>query len=281
MSWSKVKTLLIVLFIFVNGFLLYNNFKIAGSSEVSQNTVNSTVKILERNNVIIEPSIIRRKPEKMKKAEISNSINSRSNLAVNLLGNCTETEEGYVSAKGKLRFSSVAFYYENYDTGNKKKINPGNAVEVAAEFLREKNFEVESSWVQDFSNLRNGYEVKFGKRIKDYAVYESYVVVKTDLKGVLVSIEGYWPEIILDSNSDFDVDCVSETTVLINLLSAEEFDTSVENHVVDIQTGYTLGGLPENESPILLTLLPAYRVILKNGENYIFDCETGEFLYKY
>jgi len=281
LSWSKVKTLLIILFVFVNGFLLYNTVKIGGSSEISQTTVNNTVKILNRNNVKIDTSIIRKKPEKLKKAEISNSIDSRSKLATSLLGNCTETAEGYVSAKGKIRFSSVAFYYENYEKINAKKINEGNAVDVAAEFLREKNFEVETSWVQDFSNARNGYVVKFGKKINGFWIYESYIEVKIGENGVLQSIEGYWPEVILDKNSSTEIVCVSETTVLINLLSSEGFDTSVENEVVDIQTGYTLGGSPESEKPILLTVLPAYRVILKNGENYIFDCETGGFLYKY
>ena len=50
MSWSKIKSMLIVLFIFVNAFLLYNTFKINNPSELSQQTLNDTVQILNNNN---------------------------------------------------------------------------------------------------------------------------------------------------------------------------------------------------------------------------------------
>lgn len=280
MSWSRIKTLLIVLFVFVNCFLLYNSAKIGGSSEISQQTANDTIEILKRNNVTIDPSIIHRKPEKLKKAEIANSIDSRSKLAANLLGNCSETEDGYIGSNGKVIFSSVAFYYENFDKSFKKAINDGNAVEVAALMLNEKKFEVKSSQVQDFSSTDDGFEVRFGNKIDDYPVYESFINIKITADGVLKTIDGYWPEIILNNTSG-KVSCVSETTVLINLLSAEGFNGSEENEVVDIRMGYSLGGKPESDSKILLTLLPAYRVVLKNGENYIFDGENGEFIYKY
>ena len=92
MSWSKIKTMLIVLFVFVNAFLLYNSMNPGNSSEISQQTVNETVQILEANGVKIEPSTIKRKPETLRKAEISNSIESRSQLSGNMLGNCNETE---------------------------------------------------------------------------------------------------------------------------------------------------------------------------------------------
>ncbi len=281
MSWSKIKSMLIVLFVFVNIFLIYNSVNTRDTFEVSQQTVNETVEILRQSGVTIDPSIIRRKPETLKKAEISNSIDSRSKLAANLLGNCSETENGYISENGKIVFSSVAFSYENLDTSVKKQIDEGNAVEVAAEFLRDKRFEVESSWVQDYSATEKGYEVKFGKKINGYSVYESFITINIGSDGVIKTIEGYWPEVLISEAVAHRVDCVNETTVLINLLSAKGIDLSVENEVVDIITGYSLGGLPQSDSPILLTLLPAYRVILKNGENYIFDGENGEFIYKY
>ena len=74
---------------------------------------------------------------------------------------------------------------------------------------------------------------------------------------------------------------LSEKTLGYEIVDYKYKKGAVENEVVDILTGYSLGGLPESENPILLTLLPAYRVILKNGENYIFDGENGEFIYKY
>lgn len=281
MSWSKIKTMLIVLFVFVNAFLLYNSMNPGNSSEISQQTVNETVQILEANGVKIEPSTIKRKPETLRKAEISNSIESRSKLAGNMLGNCNETENGYISDTGKIVFSSVAFSYENFDSSIKKEINEGNAVSVAAEMLNEKKLGVESSWVQDFSVNEKGYEVRFGKKINGYSVYESFVTVKISPEGVLETVEGYWPEVVINEASAGTVKFVGETTVLINLLSAEGFDLEKENEVVDIHTGYSLGGLPESNNPILLTALPAYRIVLKNGENYIFDGENGEFIYKY
>ena len=281
MSWSKVKTLLIVLFAFVNAFLLYTTLKTGSSPEISQEMVSETIEILKRNNVEVDASAINRKPAVMQKAEIENSIDARANLAVKLLGNCSETEDGYVSKDGKISFSAVAFYYENFNKNHKKNISEKNAVEVATEFLNEKGFQVERAQVWDFTATEKNYEVTFRMDKDGYTVFESYIRIEILPNGILQSIEGYWPEVVLRKGSAMRVRCVSETTVLINLLSAEGFNTTVPNEVVDIRTGYTLGSLPETDSPILLTLLPAYRVILKNGESYVFDAENGEFIYKY
>ena len=280
MSWQKVKTLLIVLFIFVNAFLIYKVYLGQGNSdEVPQETINETVKILERNNVKIDENIIKRKSETLKKAEISNSIDRRGSLAKQLLGNCSETETGYKSSKGTIDFSSVAFTYKNSDNTLKKKISDSDAIEKTVEFLNEKGFDVQSSGVRDFTVTDEAYIVRFGKEIAGYNVFESYLETTVGKDGKLIAIEGYWPEVNQKDSSKTKL--INETTVLINLLSAYGFDTSVQNEIVDIQTGYTLGSLPEQDSPILLTLLPAYRVILKNGENYIFDATTGGFIYKY
>ena len=282
MSWSKVKTMLIVLFIFVNGFMLYNlYFKHGSSPEVSAETVADTVSIMENNNVTIDPAIIRRKANRLRKAEISNSIDARSTLAENLLGSCIETETGYISDEGKLTFNSVAFSFENYNSEYAKPgINENNAINLASDLLVQKGFDVKKSDIRDFYSSETGFVAKFGKDVDGFPVYECYLHIYISPEGVVTRIDGYWPEVFRDNYSSA-VTCINETAVLINLLTAQGFDTSKKNEVVDIQTGYTLGGLPESDSPIMLTLLPSYRVILKNGENYIFNAENGEFIYEY
>ena len=281
MSWSKVKTLLIVLFAFVNIFLAYNlYFKSGTASEVSTQTVTSTIEILKRNNVEISPSLINRKNKKVKKIEIVNSIDTHSTLAENLLSESRKTSDGYTGTNGELKFSGVGFEYINKDKTGKLNINDNNAIEVSVKLLKEKGFEIKSSDIRDFTKSSQCYTLKFGKNINSLPIYESSLVIKIDTSGYLLSIEGYWPEIKKIRN-DSKIETVNETTVLINLITAPDFDTKKENEVVDIQLGYTLGGLPESETPILLTPLPAYRIILKNGENYIFDAKTGEFVYRY
>ncbi len=281
MSWSKVKTILIMLFIFVNGFLIYNiYFAQPATDEVSQQTVADTVKILKNNNISVKSDIIHRKSEKMKRLEIENSINARSTLGTSLLGKYTETEEGYKSDSGKLTFSSVAFEYENSDKSLKKSnISDSNAIELAAEFLNEKGFDVNSSAVRDFSVNDDTYVVKFGNEIEGMPIYESYLSVVISRDGMLMKIEGYWPEISTTESSS--ISCVDATKVLINLLSVPELDTTQHQDIVEIQLGYSLGGLPESETPVLLNILPAYRIILKNGENYIFDAGDGKYLYSH
>lgn len=281
MSWSKVKTLLIILFAFVNIFLAYNlYFKSGTASEVSAQTVESTVKVLERNNVGISPSIINRKNKKIKKIEILNSIDTHSTLAKNLLENCTKTSDGYKGDAGEIKFKGVEFEYIHKEKRERLNINDNNAVDLAIKLLNEKGFEVKSSDIRDFKKNSQCYTLKFGKNVDSLPVYESSLVIKIENAGYLLSIEGYWPE-VKKIRSDTKIEAVSETTVLINLITAPGFETKNENEVVDIQLGYTLGGQPESETPILLTPLPAYRIILKNGENYIFDAKTGEFVYKY
>ncbi len=281
MSWSKVKTLLIILFLFLNIFLAYNlYYKNGTSGEISTRTIEETVEILKRNNVEIDKSIISRKTRKIKKVEILNSIDTHYSLAKSLIGECYKTEDGYTGELGEIKYKEVAFEYVNYDKTNKKSITESNAIDVAVKFLKEKGFEIKSADVRDFLKNDKNYIVKFGKSIGDYPVYESYLTVKISSDGMLLGAEGYWPQ-VKNNSGDTNVEVVNETTVLINLLSLEEFNYGIENTIVDIQLGYTLGSQPETETPILLTLLPSYRVILKNGENYIFDAKTGEFVYKY
>ncbi|MDP4118583.1 MAG: two-component system regulatory protein YycI [Bacillota bacterium] len=284
MSWSKVKTLLIFLFVFVNIFLIYNMyFKEGRTTDVSSQTIADTVKVLRDNNITIDPSAIRRKPIRMKKLEITNSIDSIGTLAENLLGSCEETAKGYENKKGRVVFNSVEFYYENYDTSNSNPdMSDSNAINTAVSFLNHKKFDVKASGVRDYTSNENGYNIRFGKEIDGTPIFESYLQVTISPKGVLKSIEGYWPEVHEQSDSSYSrILCVDQTKILINLLSVEGFDTSVHHEIVDIQTGYTLGSQPESNNPILLTVLPACRITLKTGENYIFDATTGEYIYNY
>ena len=283
MSWSKIKTILIFLFLFVDIFLLYNIFFKTGlGNEVSQQTVNETVSVLQKAGISINPDIISRKTLYMKKPEISNSIDNRQVLAENLIGKSKSSENVYENEKGKITFSAVVFNFENYDKTIKiSGISENNAIERASEYLNSCGFDVQTDTVRDFTSGENGYYIKFGKEIDGYPLYESYLDIYITPDGMLNEINGYWPEVYGQSASGGEAICVDSTKVLINLLSAEGINLDKKNEIVDIQTGYTLGGLPENDSPILLTLLPAYRIILKTGENYIFDATNGEFLYKY
>ena len=282
MSWSRVKTILIVLFLFVDAFLIYNTFlRNSPGSEISMQTVNNTVKVLENAGITIDPDIIKQKTPTLKKPEISNSIDDRQKLSENLLGSgdIKKTENGFESSSGKIVFNAVAFTYENLDdTAVLNGIEESNAIDIAAEFLSRHGFDVKSSAVRDFTAGESGYYIKFGKEIDGYPLYESYLDIYAEQSGRLSRIEGYWPEVCEQSVGT--AVCIDRTKVLINLLSAQGLNLEEKNEIADIQTGYTLGGLPNSDSPILLTLLPAYRVILKNGENYIFDATSGEFLYK-
>lgn len=282
MSWSKIKTILIFLFLFVDIFLLYNMFFKTGlGNEVSQQTVNETVSVLQKADIAINPEIISRKTLYMKKPEISNSIDNRQLLAENLIGKAKASENIYENEKGKITFSAVAFSFENHDKTIKiSDISESNAIERASKYLNSCGFDVQTDAVRDFTSGENGYYIKFGKEIDGYPLYESYLDIYIMPNGMLDEIDGYWPEVYGEASGS-ETMCVDTTKVLINLLSAEGINLDKKNEIVDIQTGYTLGGLPENDSPILLTLLPAYRIVLKTGENYIFDATNGEFLYKY
>ena len=278
MSWSKIKTILILLFLFVDFFLLFNMyFKTGLGGEVSQQTVNETVAILKNAGITVNPEIVSRKMLSMKKPEISNSLDNRQILAENLIGKSKPLENVYENEKGKITFNAVAFSFENYDkTAVISDIRESNAIECASGYLNDRGFDVQTDAVRDFTSGENGYYIKFGKEIDGYPLYESYLDIYIKPSGTLDKINGYWPE-VYDHQSSSTV-CVDSTKVLINLLSAEGI---TNNEIVDIQTGYTLGASPENDSPILLTLLPAYRIIFKTGENYIFDATGGGFLYKY
>lgn len=75
MYWSKVKTILIVLFAGINIFLLVNMIiSLNQSIVISNQTINNTVEVLQKNDIIIDDQIIPRRTQNVSFLVIENAI---------------------------------------------------------------------------------------------------------------------------------------------------------------------------------------------------------------
>lgn len=118
MDWSKVKNILIILFVFLNIFLLFNIIRAGMGGRVSNETIENTKKILAEKKVIIKceiPAFNR----KMGSPEYEEGVIKRLKVVDRLIGNIPisldSTKDGNIIKNGtrKLVFSENSFIYEN------------------------------------------------------------------------------------------------------------------------------------------------------------------------
>ena len=111
MNWSRVKTVLIILFLCTDIFLLatYLTSKYA-SSTISPEVIEATVDVLASNDITVDPSIIPQKIPGVMSFEAENVIFDYEAFAKSILGEkFTQTESGYEGVMGTISFSGDRF----------------------------------------------------------------------------------------------------------------------------------------------------------------------------
>ena len=273
MNWSNAKTMLIVLFLAANLFLLINIINSAHKSDaIMPEIMTSTVDILKNNGITIDKSMIPQKNISVPYAEAENAVSDYLEFSEKLLGkNITKyAEDTYKSNVGEIKFSGDYFSYKAADSNEKSTdITQKDAITISSQFLKNCGIDLSSakSSVQQGSG---NYIVTFSSRINSMPFFTSSVTVTVQGNKV-VSMDGCWFN--KTSKNVTSITLKSVTGVLIDFISLPG-RTQGQVEISDLTLGYYI---PEtNKYHKSLVLIPAWQISLTDGTSYCIDSRNPE-----
>lgn len=285
MNWSRVKTILIILFLFTDILLgvgvLSSTHK---ATTIDAEIIKSTVSLLAERDISISPDIIPAKTPGIVYIDAENIISDYDSFAENIFREKPQKKDDltYETARHILSFSGDRFTYKCKDSQKPFNDSMANgdyenrAKAMATDFLAAHGFNLKHAEINT-AKTENGYEVTFTGKSGNLPIFNSVVTVSVtgiysdtgDLNGVY-SVSGSWFNTIGQNGSD--VKLKSITGILIEFMSA--YNSVQPVTITDLTLGYTVF-----ESDTLhrsATLVPVWRITLDNGNEYYYDARITD-----
>ncbi len=259
MYFSRAKTFLIFLFIFVNIFLVNIIYSDTKEKNISDEAISNTVSVLEQRNIFIDKNIINRTSENM--------------FYINLINPMSEESAFKKNIKGKISFEDgfYTFVPEN-PYYSFKNLLPGS--QSADEILMIlKNHGISSKYFTWDGTLDMGdgvFRATFFQNYESNRLYSSKLNVFFN-KDRILKAEGIYFNI--DSVSALEENIISPLEILIRL---SEYDFKEKTVINSIDRGYYTESIYSSFSS--LTAIPCYKVTLANGNDFYFDATNGNFI---
>ncbi len=274
MSWSKAKTILILVFLLVNVFLFATYHSIVKSGEDMD--VGQLHQVLQKHNITLKQNVFKAMPRRLQSVEFRN-------LAGDKVG-CAQLfwKDGYTAVsdtvfqngtqqltiqRSALEFVDSAPADESY-----RGISQEKAGDKVADYLRilgipKQNLRQTNVIRQENGELVFSYQMECG----GVPVFNSSLQVSvgesgiTGIRGVLLTLK--------DENAiRIDYQILSLQNILLELLSNPELDPATSHRVVDVELGYYV---PKNDAVISTEAIPAYRIQMESGKRYYYDARSG------
>lgn len=262
MEWGKIKTILIVIFAFVNLFLFVMFFK--GEyvdNSLDDELIENTVTILEQNNISAEKSLMPKTHYNVSVCSVENRYSSVGDMlesareisaqnSVNYLDadNTDIYEDSFVcTVKQSTEVSDITGY-------TKREIEKAGLVENVDYTVAEKD----------------GY-VYFYLRFDDKIFYDAYIRVKTTEEGIQ-EIYGYnW---LGDTVTEGGIsETVSPAEIIINFALEADFNEKVR--LESVRSGYYIG---ERGETVRVTASPVWEISTSDGQVFYYDMRNGDLL---
>lgn len=264
MNWSRVKTILIFLFLAVDLILLASIIVPSiDMGRIPQETIETTSQLLSRNGIEISPEIIPSKREQLGIVEVYNMWPSRQNLSEKLIGSSSVNGNVYTNGSKTLILNDSDFTYQNVES---EKTIAHELIDIGID-LRDNLYEQGES------------SVRVWQTVEDKKIFESEVYATISDKKVTAS--GFW--IFSDRENGIIINTpdtlVDVTGVLIDFINNPVRDSSLK--VTSVELGYSAGNGYRDTSHKLVSVSPAYKIGTDTGSYFIYDAISGEFLYAY
>lgn len=265
MHWSRVKTILIIMFLFVDIVLFSATVALMGGRDkIDSDTISKTVTILEENGIHIKEKLISHKIPSLGTVETENLRADRDSFARLLLDDKTAVfkSEAYKSGKKKVTFDGAKVRGENL-IKNIEPFTPDNI----------KN-ELELIGINAKKVIKQTKtEIVLMQEFGGKPVFETEITVTPDNV-----VSGYF--LTGNSGENFSeneaVRLLPVCSALINLIDCP--DASGQT-IESIETGYTLGDPAGNDTYTRVSVFPAYRIKTQSGKIFMFDALSGDLLY--
>lgn len=262
MEWGRIKTILIWLFSIVNLFLLIMFLDVIYSgTNISDDVIESTVAVLEKNNVIVDKDIV---PSTHTTVKICN-VENRYNSVLSMLE---------AAKKTAVQEGSEFYVKDGADVGNNtflSTINESKTISNPVSYA--KKMIKKSGLVNDtgYSVVKKDGYIYFYLEFENKIFYDSYLKVKVTEKGIQ-EIYGYnW---LGDSITDGGpAETVSPLEILVDFATQQKFEKKVT--VTGMKAGYYIGSRSET---VKVTAFPVWQITLDNGKVFYYDMRNGDLL---
>lgn len=268
MDLAKAKSVIIVILLAFNFFLLFNNLTYYNGQGVRKETVENAAAILKARGVTLESSIPTN-PKGSFRLVYGNGKLDRTDLAEKLLGEsyvAASDGKGFEYADKKLVFSSDTEFVFT-DGKPALEADAGNADEAkkaARKYLEDKGLLSGKYVVDELTRNQDGsLVVKFIENYRGFLVYDNYSTVTVAAKGI-TRLEYGKLQII-----GFSADKVEDLTAAYQVLLAN-FKEGSRQVITNIDIGYRY--LPDHSMNGVesVELLPVWRVKIKGASEPVY-----------
>ncbi len=262
MEWSKIKTILIWIFVIVNAFLFTVYLKgMYVDTTLEDTVVENTVSILASNNISVKKDIVPKIHANVKICNIENKYNSVADMIEDSKKIALQNEIDFF-VEENIKVKGNTFTIEVNE--NKKTSKP---YKYAKKSMKKTGlFENTEYSVRE----KDGY-VYFYLEFDNKIFYDSYIRVKADEKGIQEIYGHNW---LGDTITEVGLaETVSPAQILIDF--ATETGTDKKLTIVSAESGYYIGNRDET---VRVTAFPVWEITLDNGEVYYYDMRNGDLL---
>ena len=270
MNWSKAKNILIIFFLCTDLFLLAIMLvSTQKTSVVTDDIIDSTVTILNNNQIYIDPNLIPRRVNPLPIIESYNIISDYESFSKLLAGDdaaMTGTDlysgsNGTISYKGdKFDFISKGKLFSELTA----KIDASNASQIALDILKNYNFD-DSNLIFKTAEDNGKYTITLTKE-KDGLYYFNCNLELVITTGGLEKISGSW---FYETDTRGEkIALKSVAGVLIDYISLANRPAE-EERIKALDLGYSV--LEEDIYHQQAMLTPCWRITLDNGSEYVLN----------
>ena len=266
MDWSKAKTILIGIFIFLNSFLLYMNVHSGNSKDISFELKQSTLEILEKRGVVLDCKI----PDINGEAKILNYEKGSYNeekILKKIYNSNEDIEEvklnkEYIKDEIKIIFkneNSMEYFNEKPDS----QVNINNETELkrsVVSFLRRISIPIPENVIYRIEKQNEeSVRVVLKQKVGEYILFNEWITADISSKGIkhlkhtYINIKGIEPG---------QKDIISAHKVL--MINA---NINMGGKIKSIDLGYKIN---EGEQTKESLINPTWHITTNKGE-YYFD----------
>lgn len=273
LSWGRIKTILIILFLLTDIFLAVSIFTAQKKeTQISPEVYDAAIKVLEEHSITLNKEAILPKISSAPILQADNAITDYDSFARLLLGeDCVLNEsQNYSSKKGELFFFGDKFSFKSAQNGElSESMTQKSAQKTAFSLLKELGFNINDAKI--ISASENGAIWTF--KIRDFAekrpVFSSEIEVTLSKNGIL-SLVGSWFN--RKDMREQGGSIKSVTGVLIDFAADCSYATPAE--ITSVELGYSVFDSENYHKSA--SLIPVDRIILSDKTEYFIDARGEE-----
>ncbi len=274
MNWSKAKTILIVVFLLLNVFLLATYHSILKSgSDIDAGQLHQ---VLQTHNITLKQNVFKTMPRRLKSVEFRNLAADKDGCAeIFWKDGYTTVSEG-VYQKGTQTLTLQRSILQFTDSAPDDQRYQGITLEKTQDRILDdlQNLGISKKHIRStrMSRGENGEQTfSFQMQYLDYPVFNSSLQVTASERGI-TGIRGALLTVQDENAIDMEYEILSLQNILLELLSNPEMDPQIPHEVVDVTLGYYV---PKNDAVISTEAIPAYRIQMGSGKGYYYDARSG------